>query len=157
TRFFPPEVVEQGWPAAILQAAAGGRSEDEGWRLRKDGSRFWAQMVLTALRDPVGGLRGFTVLMRDSTERRRAEGALLLRERAIEAITQGVVVADAAAPDHPILYVNPAFERLTGYSPAEALGRNPRFLQGQDTDPATRAAIRTALQDARPWFGEVLN
>jgi PAS domain S-box-containing protein len=72
--FYPPEDARAGRPRAQLEAAArAGRSEQEGWRLRKDGSRFWAHTTLTALRDEEGKLRGFGQVTRDQTERRRAE------------------------------------------------------------------------------------
>jgi PAS domain S-box-containing protein len=80
-RFFPPEDVVAGTPQAILaRASAEGRCEDEGWRVRKDGSRYWADVVLTALRDEGGNLRGFSSVARDMTERRRAEETLRLKE-----------------------------------------------------------------------------
>ncbi len=75
--FYPAETVEKGWPAEELRrAAAQGRFEDEGWRVRKDGSRFWANVVITALRDASGRLTGFAKVTRDLTERRRAEQEL---------------------------------------------------------------------------------
>lgn len=72
--------------------------------------------------------------------------ALRLRDRAIAASNNGIVIADARLPDQPIVYCNPAFEKLTGYSQAEILGRNCRFLQGSDTDPAAVNVIRQALR-----------
>jgi PAS domain S-box-containing protein len=72
--FYPPEALAQGWPEHELQVAAErGRVEDEGWRVRKDGSRFWANVVITALRNGAGQLEGFSKLTRDLTERKRAE------------------------------------------------------------------------------------
>lgn len=74
SRFYPPEDVEKGKTRLELETAAReGRFEDEGWRLRKDGTRFWANMVLTALRDKDGTLRGFGKVTRDMTERRANE------------------------------------------------------------------------------------
>jgi PAS domain S-box-containing protein len=75
--FYPPRDVAAGKPERMLKAAAAeGRVEDEGWRVRKDGSRFWADVVITALRDESGNLRGFAKITRDMTERRRAEEAV---------------------------------------------------------------------------------
>ena len=72
--FYPPEAVESGWPEIELATArAERRFEDEGWRVRKDGSRFWANVVITALHDDGGGLLGFAKITRDMTERRRVE------------------------------------------------------------------------------------
>ena len=66
--FYPPEDAAAGKPGRELEvAAAEGRLEDEGWRVRKDGSRFWANVVITALRDPGGQLRGFGKVTRDLT------------------------------------------------------------------------------------------
>jgi PAS domain S-box-containing protein len=73
-KFYPEDAVESGWPEHELRvAAAEGRFVDEGWRLRKDGSRFWAHVTITALRDETGHLRGFAKLTRDLTERKRTE------------------------------------------------------------------------------------
>jgi PAS domain S-box-containing protein len=75
--FYPEEALAKGWPDEELRrATAHGRFEDEGWRLRKDGSRFWANVVITALRDEDGVLVGFTKVTRDLTERRRHEEQL---------------------------------------------------------------------------------
>lgn len=74
SRFYPPEDVASGKTATELRVAAQeGRFEDEGWRVRKDGTRFWANVVITALRDKSGELRGFGKVTRDLTERRQAE------------------------------------------------------------------------------------
>jgi PAS domain S-box-containing protein len=75
--FFTREEIEAGVPEQELKvAAAEGGFEDEGWRLRKDGSRFWANVVTTALRDSDGTLRGFSKVVRDITDRKKAEDAL---------------------------------------------------------------------------------
>jgi PAS domain S-box-containing protein len=77
SRFFGPEQIAAGAPSHLLEVAAtAGSAEDEGWRVRKDGSRFWASTVITALRDPGGELRGFAKIARDMTERRRQQEAL---------------------------------------------------------------------------------
>jgi two-component system sensor kinase len=77
TRFYTPEDIERGRPAALLkEAAEKGRAEDEAWRVRKDGSRFWADVVITTLRDAAGQLTGFAKVTRDLTERRRTEAAM---------------------------------------------------------------------------------
>jgi PAS domain S-box-containing protein len=74
SKFYPEDAVESGWPEHELRvAAAEGRFIDEGWRLRKDGSRFWAHVTITAMRDDAGRLRGFAKLTRDLTERKRTE------------------------------------------------------------------------------------
>src|SRR6202035_2316030 len=75
--FYPREDLERGKPQMqLLTAADKGRSEDEGWRVRKDGSRFWANVVITPLRDQKGTLIGFSKITRDLTERKQAENAV---------------------------------------------------------------------------------
>ena len=74
SRFYPEEAIRSGWPQTELaRAKQDGRFEDEGWRIRKDGSRFWANVVITALYDDLGALRGFAKVTRDLTERKRVE------------------------------------------------------------------------------------
>jgi PAS domain S-box-containing protein len=80
SRFFIHEDVERGKPAELLRlAAARGRVEQEAWRVRKDGSRFWANIILTAIRDDMGNLTGFAKVTRDFTDRKRAEEAVTLQ------------------------------------------------------------------------------
>ncbi len=93
SRFYPPEDLAAGKPERALQIARrDGRVEDEGWRLRKDGSRFWASVVITALRDAEGNLRGFAKVTRDLTDRLEAEErerALLREQMAREIAEEG--------------------------------------------------------------------
>ena len=87
TRFYPAELVAQGRPWALLhEAAASGHVQDVGWRVRKDGSPFWADVVITALRDESGQLRGFAKVTRDLTDRKRAEEERLRLVQAQESI-----------------------------------------------------------------------
>ncbi len=83
--FYPQEDLMNGKPQNILaEAARHGQSQDEGWRIRKDGSRFWASVVITALRDPHGNLLGFAKLTRDTTEKREKENALTKAKELLE-------------------------------------------------------------------------
>jgi len=90
SRFYPDEDALRGKPQSLLDsAAAQGRYQDEGWRMHKDGTKFWASAVITAMRDPDGKLLGFTKVVHDLTERKRAEselmGAKALAEKANQA------------------------------------------------------------------------
>jgi PAS domain S-box-containing protein len=77
SKFYPQEAIDRDWPGIELKrAAADGRFEDEGWRVRKDGTCFWANVIITALRDGQGRLRGFSKVTRDLTERREREESL---------------------------------------------------------------------------------
>ena len=92
---------------------------------------------------------GLTVYFRDVSERKASEHQLTLLERSVESSTNGVIIVDAQSRDLPMVYVNAAFEHITGYSRSEALGRNCRFLQGEDTDPATIKQLREAVAEQR--------
>src|SRR5579864_3564486 len=74
---------------------------------------------------------------------------LILRERALTLGPQGITIADATQPDFPILYVNRAFEKITGYSAQEVLGKNCRFLAGTDHDQKGLNELRRALKEQR--------
>ncbi|MBV9849401.1 MAG: PAS domain-containing protein [Armatimonadetes bacterium] len=86
---------------------------------------------------------------RAERQTRLAEEALRLRERAMAAASNGIVICDARQPDCPIIYCNPAFTAITGYSAEEALGRNCRFLQGPGTDAEYVEETRAALESER--------
>jgi formate hydrogenlyase transcriptional activator len=80
SRFFTPEDVARGRPQELMRLAAQrGRVEDQGWRLRKDGSRFWTDSILSAIRDSTGQITGYSKVTRDFTDRKRAEEAIMLQ------------------------------------------------------------------------------
>ncbi len=90
-------------------------------------------------------------LTRDLTDLRQLERELRLLQRAVEAdAAMPIVVTDATQPDQPIVYVNAAFERLTGYSRSDAMGRNCKFLQGDEQDQPGLEPLRAALAEGRP-------
>ena len=101
SRFYPQDAVESGWPEHELRvAAAEGRFIDEGWRVRKDASRFWAHVTITALRDDAGRLQGFAKLTRDLTERKRTEALEVSgveRDAMLEAERSARMLAQRAA------------------------------------------------------------
>jgi len=127
SRFFPPEDVAAGKPEQELETATRfERVEDEGWRLRKDGTRFWANVVLTALRDEHGTLRGYGKVVRDLSAKREAEERLRRSEERfhhlIDAITDyAVFLLDAAG--HVATW-NPGAQRIKGYRPEEIIGKH---------------------------------
>ena len=86
-----------------------------------------------------------------------ADALVRLKDRALSASAEGITIADARAPDRPLIYVNEGFERLTGYPAESVLGRNCRFLQGAGTDAETVAELRDAIDNARPCTVEILN
>ncbi|MGB8689678.1 MAG: PAS domain-containing protein [Microcoleus sp.] len=86
--------------------------------------------------------------LRDITDRKRTEEMLWLYNRAMAATSTGIAISDATKPGYPIIYCNPGFESMTGYQREEIIGKNCRFLQGNDTDPAAVETIRQALHNA---------
>jgi diguanylate cyclase (GGDEF)-like protein/PAS domain S-box-containing protein len=105
-------------------------------------------------RGPAGRPERMVGGMVDVTRQHEDEAALRLLRRAIESTENGIAIVDASAPDLPLVYVNGAFERITGYPMAEAIGRNCRFLQGADRDQDALATLRAAL--AGPHEAQVL-
>ncbi|HEU0152456.1 MAG TPA: EAL domain-containing protein [Arenimonas sp.] len=114
---------------------------------RKDGGTLWVEITSHALQFDGRACR--QVIAVDISERRTAQERLQLLERAVESSINGVVITDPRQPDNPIIYVNPAFEEMTGYTAAEAMGRNCRFLQDEATSKAEVDIIRAALREER--------
>jgi PAS domain S-box-containing protein len=154
TLFYTPEAVATGWPAEeLVRAAESGRFEDEGWRVRKDGSRFWANVVITALRDQSGELRGFAKVTRDLTERRRQEEALRQNEEQFRLLVDAV--KDYAVfmldPDGNVLTWNAGAAAIKGYGPADVLGRHfSMFFTAEDVAAGKPAReLDVALRSGR--------
>jgi PAS domain S-box-containing protein len=97
------------------------------------------------------------LLVRDVTAEHERKQNLTLFERAIQTAVEGITIADARQPDAPLVYANNAFEQITGYSTAEVMGRNCRFLQGEGTDSDTVARMRHAVDNEEPVSVEILN
>lgn len=128
--FYPQEDVEAGKPETALKIAAKeGRFESEAWRVRKDGSRFWADVLITAMREESGELLGFAKVTRDFTERREAEDRVRASEdrfrSLFESSPDAIIVTDRQGK---IAEVNGQVERFFGYARAELIGRAIELL-----------------------------
>jgi PAS domain S-box-containing protein len=123
--FYIPEDAQAGRPEAELRAAiAQGRSEDEGWRVRKDGSRFWANCILNVVRGEQGEVRGFAKVTRDMTARRAAELELQQNVARMQAMMTGALDCIVSMDDNGrVTEWNPAAEQTFGYAREEAIGR----------------------------------
>ncbi|MBL8486372.1 MAG: CHASE domain-containing protein [Rhodocyclaceae bacterium] len=96
------------------------------------------------------GIARFTLMVRDVTEAKLTESILQLRERAIESSSNGIVIADMRLPGNPVIYVNPGFQRITGYSADEIIGRNCKLLQGGDAEQPGVKELALAIAGRRP-------
>ncbi len=130
--------------------------------LKKSGDIRWVH-VTTGLIKYKGQLAVLATVF-DITDRKAAEMQLqtiatenLRLARAVDAATDGISISDPKQPDNPLIYVNPAFCQMTGYSFDEMIGQNCRFLQGEDTDPDTIAQVRQAVEERREIQTTILN
>jgi len=121
--FYPGDDVAAGRPdRELARAREQGRLEDEGWRLRKDGSRFWASVIITPMLDESGTLTGYSKVTRDITERKRSEERFRL---VVEAAPNAMIMVDA---DGRITLVNAQTEKLFGYPREELMGQPVEML-----------------------------
>ncbi len=138
--FFSPDDLEAGKPARELATAASeGRVEDEGWRLRKDGTRFWANTIVTVLRDSDGGVHGFAKVTRDMTRPREAEEDLRHSAEIFQLLVSSV--RDYAIfmldPNGNVATWNSGAQKIKGYKPEEIIGRHFSAFYS-DEDKAAR-------------------
>ena len=123
SHFYPAEDVASGKPQRDLaEALAKGRIEHEGWRLRNDGTRFWAELVTTALKDEAGKLRGYSIVQRDVTERKRSETAL---RSVVDHSTDALITVD----QHGVIQsFAGAAQKIFGYMTVEVVGQKINML-----------------------------
>jgi PAS domain S-box-containing protein len=154
SKFYTEEDRAAGLPKKVLDTARKeGKYEGEGWRVRKDGTRFWASVVVDRINDDKGKLIGFAKITRDMTDKREAQQALLEVERRFRLLVQGVT--DYAIfmldPEGRVANWNAGAQRIKGYKPAEIIGEHfSRFYSNEDLDSGVPArALETARETGR--------
>ncbi|WP_106804464.1 PAS domain-containing sensor histidine kinase [Pseudomonas sp. S5D5] len=152
--FYTPEDLASDLPGRALKSAdESGRFEGEGWRVRKDGTRLWALVIIDPIRAEDGSLIGFAKVTRDLTERRAAEQALRQSEQQFSLLVQGVT--DYALymldPNGIITTWNAGAQRIKGYEPAEVIGRHySMFFQADDVaNHVPQRALATVVSEGR--------
>ncbi|GGM19343.1 bifunctional diguanylate cyclase/phosphodiesterase [Deinococcus aerophilus] len=126
----------------------------------KDGTPFWVELSIAPHGDRQGWYTHWISIQRDITERKIVDERLRLLETVVVHANDAIVISEAEPVDDPgprVVYVNQAFTHMTGYTFAEVVGKNPRLLQGPDTDPAVKARIRSALKAWTPVSETLLN
>lgn len=159
-RFYTEEDRSAGLPQkALASAARHGKFENEGWRVRKDGSRFWCHVVIDPIRASGGELLGFAKVTRDLTEQRLAQEALRQSEEQFRRLVLGVT--DYAIymldPDGVITNWNAGAQRIKGYLPEEVIGRHfsiffePQARQSGEPERSLRVALSEGRFENRAW------
>lgn len=132
---------------------AAGRWQGDTLNRRKDGSLYWERQVATTLRDALGQVTHLVVVKEDISDikgqHQAAEQSLLLHEQALASSSNGIMITRSDENDHSIVYVNPAFERITGYTAEEVMGLEGRFLVRDDLAQPDLEKIRDALREKR--------
>jgi len=154
SRFYSEEDRASGLPErALRQAESEGRFEQEGWRVRKDGSRFWAHVVIDPIREPGGRLIGYAKITRDLTERKNAAEALRRSEQEFRLLVEGVTDYAIYMLDESgrVATWNLGAERIKGYRPEEIIGQHfSTFYTDEDQAAGAPAnALATAAREGR--------
>jgi PAS domain S-box-containing protein len=152
--FYGPRDIDDGIPEYNLrQAAENGQYRREGWRPRKDGTRYWAEVTFTAIRSNKGQLQGYAVIVRDTTERKRAQEKIAYQARLMEDSSDAIFAVDAG---YRFVSFNKAAEALYGYTATEVAGQHINDVLRNPMHDAQKDAIRQELLEVGYWNGFVI-
>ncbi|MBC3918863.1 EAL domain-containing protein [Undibacterium sp. CY18W] len=137
----------------ILALKVGEHWQGEVLSHRKDGTTYWERQIVSPLCNADGVITHLVAVKQDITDSKfqlkEVEQALLLREQALVSSSNGIMITRSDDSDHSIVYVNPAFEKITGYTAQEVIGREGRFLVREDLAQPDLQEIRSALREKR--------
>ena len=153
---FPPQLAQDMRDAEQQTLAQGEAVQHMRQFTQAEEVKLWL-LTTFPVQDIDGNFKHIGGIGIDITEQRKAEEALLLRNHAIEASATPILIVDVTQSAMPLIYVNRAFELVTGYTAQEAVGRNCRFLQGHDHDQPELEKIRTAIRERCPGYAILRN
>lgn len=153
TMFYLPEDIKTNEPYRNLAIAKEkGYYDCEGWRVKKDGTRFWANILFTALRDENGHVYGYTKITRDITEKRKIQDQLELLSRQIDQANDAIYTVNASVV---VTNWNKGAERMYGYTKAEVIGKKVNEVLKTDLSPEEVSRVKNLVNETDHWSGDI--
>ena len=150
TELVTTRFVSSTFQSAMAEVIQSGYWSGETMQINRDGTEMRMMTTFSLVYDADKAASGIVIVNREISEQDAVITQLRLLTKAVESSHSAITIADATQPDMPLVYVNPAFERITGYPEREILGKNCRLLQGEDRDQPALDVIREALRKSKP-------